>query len=217
MGFVLKLKRFFLREIDEYDPETKRQSREWKSYGSPRSIKARKSKSKVKAVLIVFFNMQGIIHFEFFPQGQKVNQTVYKEILRRFVRSVCEKRQSLWEPHAWALHYDNAPAHTALSIRQFLAEKNISTLEQTSYFPNLAPCDFLLFPKIKSVLKGTHFSDIDFIKMAAPTELKKFQKMASKNVLNCWKSECTSVFKWKGIALKEFDFGIFQYFLTKIL
>ena len=25
---------------------------------------------------------------------------------------------------AWTLHHDNAPAHTALSIRQLLAEKN---------------------------------------------------------------------------------------------
>ena len=28
---------------------------------------------------------------------------------------------------AWTLHHDNALAHTALSIRQLLAEKNIAT------------------------------------------------------------------------------------------
>ena len=28
---------------------------------------------------------------------------------------------------AWTLHNDNAPAHTALSIRQLLVEKNIAT------------------------------------------------------------------------------------------
>ena len=31
--------------VFEYDPETKRQSREWKNYGSPRPMKTRKSKS----------------------------------------------------------------------------------------------------------------------------------------------------------------------------
>ena len=79
-------------------------------------MKARKSKSKVKAVLIVFFDIQGIVHFKFLPQGQAVNQIVYKEILWHLIRSVCDKSQSLWEAHAWVLHHDNGPAHTVLSI-----------------------------------------------------------------------------------------------------
>ena len=135
----------------EYDPETKRQSHEWKNYGSPRPVKARKLKSKVKVMFIVFFDIQGIIHFKFLSQGQTVNQTIYKEILQCLVRSMCDKRWSLWEAHARALHHDNAPAHTALSIHQFLTEKNIATLEHHPYSPDLALCDFFLFPKIKSV------------------------------------------------------------------
>ena len=62
--------------VFEYDPETKRQSCEWKSYGSPRPVKAMKLKSKVKVMLIMFFDIQGIVHFEFLPQGQTVNQTI---------------------------------------------------------------------------------------------------------------------------------------------
>ena len=50
-----------------------------------------------KAPPIVFFYTQGIVHFEFLSQGQTVNQTVYKEILRRLVISVRDKRRSLWE------------------------------------------------------------------------------------------------------------------------
>ena len=113
-------------------------------------------KSKVKVMHILFFNIQGIIHLEFLPQGQTLNQTVYKEIFWLLVRSVRDKRRSLWEAHVWGLH-DNATAHTALSILQFLAERNIATLEHPPYSPDLAPCDFFLFPKIKSVLKGNPF------------------------------------------------------------
>jgi hypothetical protein len=39
------------------------------------------------------------------------------------------------------MHHDNAPAHTALSIREFLAKKNIPTLPHSPYSPHLAPCD----------------------------------------------------------------------------
>ena len=76
----------------------KRQSREWKIYGSPTPVKPKKSKSKVKVMLIVFFDIQGIVHFEFLSQGQTVNQTVYKEILRRLVRSVDERGGAFEKP-----------------------------------------------------------------------------------------------------------------------
>ena len=109
--------------IFEYDPLTKRQSLEWKSASSPRPKKARLFKSKIKVMLIVFFGVHGIVHLEFLPQGQTINQNVYKDILRRLMRSVREKRRELWETKSWLLHHDNAPAHNALSIRQFLAKK----------------------------------------------------------------------------------------------
>ena len=33
-----------------------------------------------------FFDIHGIIHAEFLPQGQAINQQVYKNILRRMIR-----------------------------------------------------------------------------------------------------------------------------------
>ena len=71
--------------IFEYDPETKRQSRQWKTPGSPRPTKARQTKSKMKLLLVAFFDVRGIVHMEFLPHGQTVTQHVYKEILRRLL------------------------------------------------------------------------------------------------------------------------------------
>ena len=133
------------------------------------------SKSKVKVMLIMFFDIKGIVHLEFLPQGQTVNQYVYsyKEILRRLMRSVQDKRRDLWENNSWVLRRDNAPAHSALSIRQFLAERNMPTLEQPPYSPDLAPCDFFLFPKLKGVIKGTRFPDVEAINRAMTKELRR--------------------------------------------
>ena len=69
--------------ILEYDPETKSQSREWHTANSPRPTKARMSKSKIKSMLICFFDSQGIVHKDFLPPGQSVNQTFYQEVLER--------------------------------------------------------------------------------------------------------------------------------------
>jgi hypothetical protein len=52
-----------------YVPETKRQSSQWKSADFPRPKKARQVRSKVKVMLIVFFYMEGIVYYEYIPQG----------------------------------------------------------------------------------------------------------------------------------------------------
>ena len=68
--------------ILEYDTETKRQSRVWHTANSPRPKKARMRKSKIKSMLFCFFlDSQGIVHKEFVPPGQTVNQTFYREVL----------------------------------------------------------------------------------------------------------------------------------------
>jgi transposase len=70
-------------------------------------------------------------------------------------------RPELFASNAWILHHDNAPAHTAQSVRDFVASKQITVLEQPPYSPDLAPNYVFLFPKVKEVLKGRHFDDTD--------------------------------------------------------
>ena len=152
--------------IFEYDLETKLQSCQWKSPMSLWPKKARQSKSKVKVMLITFFDVRGIVHSEFLPQGQMINQQVYKEILQLLLCSVPEKRRELWQDKSWLLHHNNAPAYNALSIQQFLTKKNITVLEQSPYSPDLAPCDFFIFPKLKGIIKGTRFEGMEVIKRA---------------------------------------------------
>ena len=42
----------------------------------------------------------------------------------------------------------------------------IAVLEQPPYSPDLALCDFFLFPKLKEVIKRTRFQDSEAIKIA---------------------------------------------------
>jgi len=41
----------------------------------------------------------------------------------------CEDHYGISGNESWLLQHDNAPAHSALSIREFLAKNNISMLE----------------------------------------------------------------------------------------
>jgi hypothetical protein len=53
----------------QYEPETKRQSMQWKTTHSLRPKRARMSKSKIKTMLVVFFDIQGII-MTYVPPGE---------------------------------------------------------------------------------------------------------------------------------------------------
>jgi hypothetical protein len=75
--------------------------------------------------------------------------------------TVRRKRPQLWTNQTWVLQHNNETAHSSLLVRNFL-EKNETTVEpQPHYSPDLAPADFFLFPKLKSILKGGHFDTFD--------------------------------------------------------
>ncbi|UYV69042.1 DAAM2 [Cordylochernes scorpioides] len=137
-----------------YDVETKAQSSQWKLPHEPRPKKARQVRSNVKVLLTVFFDCRGVVHHEFSPQGRTVNKEYYLQAMRNLREAIRQKRPDLWKNKNWLLHHDNAPAHTSLLVREFLAKNNTLMMPQQPYSPDLAPCDFFLFPKLKRPMKG---------------------------------------------------------------
>ena len=107
-----------------YDPETKTQSSQWRSPGSPRPKKARQVRSNIKSMLICFFDQKGIVHKEFVPPGRTVNAAFYVEVLRRLRENVRRKRPDQWQNNTWLLHHDNALAHAALLTRRFYRQQH---------------------------------------------------------------------------------------------
>ena len=87
----------------------------------------------------------------------------------------------------WVLHHDNAPAHTALSIREFLAKKNIPVLPDPPYSPDLAPCEFYLFSKLKLKLKGHHFGTTENIQKTVTDELNTLTENDFRYCYDQWK------------------------------
>jgi transposase len=84
------------------------------------------------------------------------------------------------------LNQDNTPAHNALSVKQFLANKNITVMEHPPYSPDLAPCDFYLFPNIKSVLKGTQFLSVEDVKVKTTEILNSLTENDMQNCFERW-------------------------------
>ncbi|GFX85434.1 putative DD34D transposase [Trichonephila clavipes] len=125
-----------------FDPETKRQSNEWHTPQSPRQKKARMSKSRMKAMLIVFFDKNGVVHSEFVPEGQAVNGAFYMEVLKRLKRRVNRVRPEI--SANWKLHHDKAPSHTFFRGYRAHDKKWHRNNSTASLQPRPCPCR--LFP-----------------------------------------------------------------------
>jgi transposase len=68
-----------------------------------------------------------------------------------------KKVTEIWTAGNSLLHHDNAPAHTALSVRQFLAKHSIPALPQPPYSPDVSLTNFCIFRKLKLTLKVRRF------------------------------------------------------------
>jgi len=70
------------------DPETKRQSSEWVGETSPRPKKLKFQRSRIKAMLIIFFDSPDVVHKEFVPDGKTVNTEFYKGVMNRLLKRI---------------------------------------------------------------------------------------------------------------------------------
>ena len=121
------------------------------------SEKSEKEQIKNKIHAHLFFDSEGVVHSEFVPQGHTVNQFYYREVLERLRKRVVRVQPSTADN--WMLHHDNAPCYTAISVIEFLAKKGIPVVPQPPYSPDLSPCDFFLFPKLKFHLNPLAYTD----------------------------------------------------------
>jgi transposase len=100
---------------------------------------------------------------------------------------VRRKRPDLWAATTWQLHHDNAPAHSSHLIQTFLAKHSIPVVRQAPYSPDMAPCDFWLFPKLKMPLKGTRFEAREDIMRNATAQLNTIPKDAFQKCFQQWR------------------------------
>ena len=127
-------------------------------------------------MLIIFFDCEGVMHYQFAARGQTINEEYYVEVLKRFRDAVRRKWPCFWSSGDWLLHHDNAPAHSSNLVQQFLAKHKIVQFRQPLYSPDIASCDFRMFPKLKMALKGKRFDVIEAIQSNATHELKAIPK-----------------------------------------
>ena len=110
----------------------------------------------------LFFDSIGMIYMHWVPTGQTVNKEYYVEVLREFRKRFLGKIPALFKSGQWHFHEDNAPVHNSILVTDYLTKIGIKTVPQPPYSPDLASCDFCLFPK----LRGCRYETIGEMKGA---------------------------------------------------
>ena len=82
-----------------YEPNLKRQSNEWKHPGSSRSNKVCPTQWAVKVMLIVTYDIDGVILQHVVPPRQMVNAVYYCTYLQHHLRPALRRKLGGTEPH----------------------------------------------------------------------------------------------------------------------
>ena len=81
-------------------------------------------------------------------------------------------------------HQLNAPPHKTKKVNEFLMKKQIFVMGYPSYSPDLSPCDYFLFPKLQTAMKGAFYEDVPTIQSAVTQVLKSIPKTEFKKSMD---------------------------------
>ena len=142
---------------------------------SPRPKKSRLQKSKIKTLLVAFFDNKGIIYKEFVPTGETINAVIYQAVLNRLLQRIRGVQPKLHRPGKWMLLHDSAPVHSAIRVRQFLAQNIVAVLVALTLSLRTSSC----FPA-----QGARFADVNPIKARVTAVLRSIQQKAFANIVS---------------------------------
>ena len=91
------------------------------------------------------------------PSGHSITRTFYKSNMLKKVKKYYVKRRPKTGIRNICLIHDNAPAHKSKIVQDYLRVESIKQLPHQPYYPDLSPCDFFLFPRLKKMLSGRSY------------------------------------------------------------
>ena len=162
--------------IYQYDPETKRQSSQWVFPGENAPQKCIRSRSIGRQMVASFFCAVGHVATVPLETQRTVNAEWYCTVCIPQVLENWSRRRPKTGTRGLLWHHDNASAHTAARTQDFLQERSIRLLPHPPYSPDLAPCDFFLFPNVKDKIRGVRFNSPEEAREAFETALDEIPK-----------------------------------------
>ena len=139
------------------NPDTRKQ---WLDPGQPANPVVKQKSFDRKVMLCVWWNFEGVIHFELVREGLAINAELYSQQLERMYAVLGERYPALVNRKRVLLQQDNARPHTAHITQEKIEElEGIELLPHPAYSPDLAPSDYHLFRSMAHFLRGRRFEN----------------------------------------------------------
>ena len=120
----------------------------------------------------IFWDFQGIILIDYL-QKSKTTRECYSTLLDRKRRA--EKKTAKIGAQKVLFHQDNTMSHKSTVAMAKLHELGYELIPHPPYSPDLAPCDFFLFPNLKTWLGGKKFSSNEKVIVAVNKYFADFE------------------------------------------
>ena len=130
--------------------------------------------------------LSGIIHYEFVPTGQTVNQVYYLEVLKRLREKLDGNNPSFFQQLIDLASRQCTCSHSTVWEGVFSYKTN-DCVGTPCLFTRSSLQSPFLFPKIKEILKGRHFDDIDDIRSNTKASMRAIPQNQFQNYFEGWR------------------------------
>ena len=171
--------------VHYFEPVRKVSNKIWATKHNKRPITAKHSLS-TKKVLYAIFSGEGVAIKVPVKKGKSITRKYYKDVVLKKLKMYYQKRCPVTGFKHVRLLHDNAPAHTSAIVTAFLKKEKVTVLPHPSYSPDLAPCDFFLFPKLKAFLAVQKYQSRQALGSAIHQYLITVPKSAYRDAFKKW-------------------------------
>ena len=176
--------------IYHFQSDSKAKNKVWVSSEGDRPVIARCCKTSNRMLYVIFFDSKGPVLQIPVPKGSSVTGKFYRESVLTQLADFYQKRRPRTSVRGIKLLHDNALAHKSATVQEYLKESGLDVLDHPPYSPDLSPCDFWLFPRLKEMLAGHRFESCCGIGSVVDQCLQHIPKEDYRAAFRNWVDRC---------------------------
>lgn len=173
--------------IHYYITLNKEANKVWLTADEDRPQIAKTAINSKKCMFCIFFSIEGIVAKIVVPKGTTVTANLYADKVLPEVFSKFKEMTGRSTVRDVMLHHDNAGPHTSKVVTKYLNKERVDILPHPPYSPDLAPCDFFLFPKLKKELKNKRYNKVEHLARAVQSVISGIPKEEYQRSFEDWR------------------------------
>ena len=194
-----------------FELQRRADNKQWKRKDKKRTFIAKRTISSKKTLYAIFFNSSGPIVQVPCPSAHTVTGRFYKNSVLMKVKEFYNKKRPSKGWSGVHLLHDNASSHKCEVVKSFLAFEKVKVLNHPPYSPDLSPCYFFLFPRLKKMLSGNKYTSRRSLGSAIYQCLQQIPKEDYLSAFRDWVKKLQKMcFSKGGIPLKVCNKNMFD-------